>query len=342
PWLKTIVFERRLGTLAEKTERVIRLSRALAATFAADTVQVARAAELSRCDLLSEMVGEFPELQGIMGRYYAAHDGESMPVAVALEEFYQPRFAGDAIPSTAVGRCVAAADRVDTLVGIFAVGSAPSGDKDPFGLRRAALGCLRICIEGRVPLDLRHAVELAAAGYSLDIAPVLLDRVFEFMLDRSRAYITDRGSRADVLEAVLATRPTAPLAIVERVAALDEFLKLPEASALAAANKRIANILKKAGEVNAIFTLSHAVEPAERALATQLTEISQQVVPLIARGDHADYLTHLAQLRDPIDSFFDQVMVMVDDPDVRDNRLALLRQIHILFLRIADLSIISH
>jgi glycyl-tRNA synthetase beta chain len=339
--LGTIIFERRLGTLLEKTDRVAKLARILAPAFAADPAHTARAAELSRCDLLSEMVGEFPELQGTMGGYYATHDGEPRAVATALGEFYHPRFAGDVIPTSPTGRCVAVADRLDTLVGIFAVAGAPSGDKDPFALRRAALGCLRICIEAIVPLDLEQALTAASAGYSLVIPPALPAQVLDFILERSRAYFAERGKRADVLEAVLVTRPTVPFEIEKRVTALEAFLRLSPAASLAAANKRISNILKKAETGSGEFTLTDNADPAERALATTLYAVRDGAEPAYARGDYAEYLTQLAQLHEPINAFFDGVMVMAEDSRVRANRLALLRQIHGMFLRVADIACIS-
>lgn len=339
--LGTIVFERRLGSLLDKTDRVVALARELAATFGADAGHAARAAALSRCDLLSEMVGEFPELQGTMARYYATHDGEPVPVAIALGEFYQPRFAGDVVPTTPVGRCVAVADRLDTLLGIFAIGAAPSGDKDPFALRRAALGCLRICIEGEVSLDLRHALAAAAAGFTRDIAAEIPAQVFDFVLERSRAYFIDGGIRADVLEAVLATRPSMPLDLAERIRAVEAFLLLPQAQSLAAANKRIANILKKAGDAAGEFALAAVVETAERSLATAVIDVHNTAEPVFARRDYTGYLTQLTTLREPIDVFFEQVLVMADDPDIRTNRLALLRRIHGMFLRIADVAAIN-
>ena len=338
--LGSIVFERRLGSLLQKTERVMRLAEKLAPMFSAEPPLAMRAAWLSRCDLLSEMVGEFPELQGTMGRYYAEHDGEAPEVALALGEFYLPRFAGDEIPVTAVGRCVACADRLDTLIGIFSVGGAPTGDKDPYALRRAALGCLRLCIEGGAVLDLKMALNLAGAEYGGDAAAQALP-VLEFMLERSRAYFVERGYHGDVIEAVLSTRPSMPLDLARRIAAVAAFKRLPQAMALAAANKRIANILKKA-EISADEAdLGLLCEPAEIALAAAVQHTSDASTEPLAAGEYASYLARLAELHDPINAFFETVLVMAEAPALRAARLSLLRRIHQMFLRVADIALIT-
>ncbi|MSR14021.1 MAG: glycine--tRNA ligase subunit beta [Gammaproteobacteria bacterium] len=342
PQLGAIVFERRLGSLLEKTERVAQLAGKLAPVFSTEVQFSARAAALSRCDLVTEMVGEFPELQGTMGGYYARHDGEPEAVAAALAEFYLPRFAGDKLPATAVGRCIAVADRIDTLLGIFAIGAVPSGDKDPFALRRAALGCLRICIEGAVPLDLKLTLGLAAEGYAREISRALIDQVLDFILERSRAYFIDDGKRPDILEAVLTTRPTAPHELAERIAALEAFLKLPMAASLAAANKRIANILKKAEPTNREVVATQALEPAEDLLTKKVAMVEADAESAFVQGNFTEYLNELTKLHDVINSFFEHVMVMVEDPAVRARRTALLRRIHEMFLRVADLGVIAH
>ncbi len=338
--LDAIVFERRLGSLLEKTTRVMRLAEHLAPLFDAAPAHAARAAWLSRADLLSEMVGEFPELQGIMGRYYAEHDGEAPEVAHALGEFYRPRFAGDDIPTSAVGRCVACADRLDTLLGIFSVGGAPTGDKDPYALRRAALGCLRLCIESDVGLDLKAALEFAAGGFAGDVtAPT--QAVFEFMLERSRAYFAERGYHGDVIEAVLSTQPRVPRDLARRIAAVAAFSLLPQAAALAAANKRIANILKKADAIPEEADLSVLCEPAEIALAAAVMATDRCSAERLAAGEYAAYLARLAELHDPINAFFESVLVMAEAPALRAARLALLHQIHQMFLRVADIALIT-
>lgn len=338
--LGAMVFERRLGSLLQKTERVMRLAEKLAPMFSAEPPLAMRAAWLSRCDLLSEMVGEFPELQGTMGRYYAEHDGEAPEVALALGEFYLPRFAGDEIPVTAVGRCVACADRLDTLIGIFSVGGAPTGDKDPYALRRAALGCLRLCIEGGAGLDLKMALDLAGAGYGGDAAAQALP-VLEFMLERSRAYFVERGYHGDVIEAVLSTRPSMPLDLARRIAAVAAFKRLPQAMALAAANKRIANILKKAEISAEEADLGLLCEPAEIALATAVQHTDDASTEPLAAGEYASYLARLAELHDPINAFFETVLVMAEAPALRAARLSLLRRIHQMFLRVADIALIT-
>jgi glycyl-tRNA synthetase beta chain len=338
--LKHVVFQQRLGTMDEKSGRVAQLARFIAGTTHGDADGADRAARLAKCDLMTQMVQEFPELQGIMGRYYALHDQESPEVAQALEEHYLPRFAGDRLPATATGRIVALADRLDTLIGIFAIGQAPSGAKDPFALRRAALGVLRILIEGGLELDLLALLERAATSFDLAIrAEHAVDTVFDFIMDRLRSYYLDQGIRPDTFEAVLDCRPTRPLDFDRRVRAVNAFRELPEAVALAAANKRIRNILRK---VDA--TLPFEVRPdlliedAEQALAGRLVELSSEVTPLMEVGLYSEALNRLARLREPVDAFFDQVLVMAEDAAVRDNRIALLNELGSLFLRVADFS----
>jgi glycyl-tRNA synthetase beta chain len=338
--LGDMVFERRLGSLLDKSQRVAELAGALAADFAAAAAHARRAGELSRCDLLSEMVGEFPELQGTMGAYYARHDGEAPEVCVALGEFYQPRFAGDVIPESPAGRATALAEKLDTLVGIFGIGSAPTGDKDPFALRRAALGALRICVEGESPLDLLAALQLAASAYGSRVATGTAEDVFAFVMERARAYFTDRGARADVVEAVLAVRPLRPLDIARRIAAVESFLQLPEAAALAAANKRIGNLLRKAPEADGGgVDDALLVEEVERRLAAEVARIEATLGG--ATQDYAPYLHQLAALQAPVDAFFDGVLVMAEDGALRGNRLRLLARLQRLFLRVADVGLIG-
>ncbi len=337
--LEHIVFERRLGTLAQKTARVMRLAAWLAPHFGADPALATRASALSRCDLVTEMVGEFPELQGTMGRYYAAHDGEPAEVAQALGEFYQPRFAGDAIPQSAVGRAVASAERLDTLLGIFSVGGAPTGDKDPYALRRAALGVWRILVESACAGDLRGALDCGAMGYEPAVT-AQVEPVLQFILERSRGYFAEAGFSGEVIESVLGTASSAPYDVARRIAAVAAFLKLPEALPLAAVNKRIANILKKAPP-SEFFDAKHLVEPAELALAAQVTQIERDAEPLLAEREYVGYLTLLAGLHGPANRFFDEVLVMADDPALRAARLGLLQTIHRAFLRVADVARIS-
>jgi glycyl-tRNA synthetase beta chain len=338
--LKHVVFQQRLGTIDEKSGRVARLARFIAEQIHGHVDWADRAARLAKCDLMTQMVQEFPELQGIMGRYYALHDQESPEVAQALEEHYLPRFAGDRLPATATGRIVALADRLDTLMGIFAIGQAPSGAKDPFALRRAALGVLRILIEGELDLDLLKLLDRSAASFDATIrAEHAVDTVFEFVMERLRGYYLDQGIRPDTFEAVLDCRPTRPLDFDHRVRAVNTFRELPEATSLAAANKRIRNILRKVDTVLPFEVRPDLlIEDAEQALAGRLVELSSEVMPLMEAGLYGEALNRLARLREPVDAFFDQVLVMAEDAAVRDNRIALLNELSSLFLRVADFS----
>ncbi len=340
--LDGVVFERQLGSLADKTERVIQLARHLANPCGANAEKSIRAARLSRCDLLTEMVAEFPELQGTMGAYYAAHDKEDPVVAAAIGEFYAPRFAGDYLPSTPEGRTIALADKLDTLIGIFGIGKPPSGEKDPFALRRAALGALRICIESDNRVDLYASLEHARGAYGEKIvAADVVSTVFDFMLERTRAYYADAGMRGDVIDAVLTTRPTQPTDLHARMLAIQHFVKSPNAAALAAANKRIANILRKSTATTTItFDSARATEAAERCLADALLEFESNWTA-VSTESYSEYLTQLAEIRPYVDDFFDAVMVMDEDPRVRANRLALLARLHGLFMRVADISEIT-
>jgi glycyl-tRNA synthetase beta chain len=336
--LKNVVFQKQLGSLYDKTERLTRLAAAIAPACGADGAHTQRAAQLSRCDLMTQMVGEFPELQGIMGRYYAAANGEPPEVAIALDEMYQPRHAGDILPASATGRALALAERLDTLVGIFGIGEIPGGDKDPYGLRRAALGALRIIIECELDLDLQALLAIAGSGYDgrYDEA---LPKVSDFMMERLRAYYLDAAVGADTFEAVLSTRPTRPLDFDRRLRAVSSFRKLPAAASLSAANKRIANILRKADQRIATEPdPALYAEPAEKALADAIAAVETQTAPLLAAQDYTAALTAMATLRDTVDAFFDAVMVMCDDAAMRDNRLALLNRLRELFLRVADIS----
>ncbi|MDH3715470.1 MAG: glycine--tRNA ligase subunit beta [Gammaproteobacteria bacterium] len=338
--LAGVVFQKKLGTLEDKRARVSALIKQLAAQIDCDVQPLMRAARIAKCDLLTEMVGEFPELQGTMGRYYALNDGEPEDVARALEEQYLPRFAGDAIPSSALGRALALAERLDTLAGIFAIGQKPSGEKDPFALRRAALGVLRILIEGELPLDVFALIEHAIAGQPVAPPAGLAEQLFDFMMERLRSYYHAKGVTAQHLEAVLARRPHAPLDFHKRLQAVVAFTELPESVSLAAANKRIRNILRQAGEVPEVFVEERLREPAERLLAEQLHKVQDTSTPLFQRQDYTGALTEMASLRDAVDGFFDQVLVMDDDRELRDNRIALLNSLSLLFLQVADVSLL--
>ena len=338
--LRSMVFQKQLGTLFDKKERISELAGRIAKLIGDQPEYAERAAQLCKCDLLTSMVNEFPELQGIMGRYYATHDGEADAVATAIEEHYLPRFAGDDLPATTTGQAVALADRLDSMVGIFATGQQPTGVKDPFALRRAALGVIRICIEQQLDLDLETLLNAAADAleHKIDARSAVND-VFGYIMDRLLGYYQDKGVDIDLIDAVLATRPTRLLDLDRRIKACQAFRSLPEASSLAAANKRISNILKKTDEViPEQVDISQLVDNAEKKLATVLNDLNTEVVPMMEAGDYTPALTRLAALRESVDAFFDEVMVMVDDDALRANRLALLRNLSSLFLRVADLS----
>jgi len=338
--LQEAIFQKRLGTLDDKTRRVTALAAHVAGELHLDTGLAERAAQLAKCDLFTDMVGEFPELQGIMGRYYALHDGEPEQVARALDEQYMPRFAGDTIPATDTGRVLALADKIDTLLGIFAAGQAPTGDRDPFGLRRAALGCLRILVEAELDLDLVACLQRSAETFAHEIrAGAAVEEVFGFMLDRLRGYYLDAGIRHDVFDAVLSRRPPSPYDFHRRLHAVTAFTALPESRSLAAANKRIRNILRQSEEKPpAAIDPGLLQEPAEQALANEVESTAATVQPLLQCNDYTRALTELAGLRDKVDGFFDNVMVMCEDRSLRLNRLALLQRLSELFLSIADIS----
>ncbi len=340
--LDGLVFHNKLGSVAAKTRRMVSLSRRLARDTGADVDTCVRAAGLAKADLVTAMVGEFPELQGIMGRYYALHDGESETVARAVEEHYRPRHAGDDLPSDLAVRVVAVADKLDTLTGIFITGEEPTGDKDPYALRRAALGLVRILVEGRLDLDLAELVTAAAELYradGIDVPEQAVAKALAFVVDRYPAHYAASGFPADEIAAVTAVRPTRPLDVDQRVRAISAFREMPAAESLAAANKRIGNILRKADYDGVVgMDFDRLVEPAETALAEMLVRVSSQVSPLVQRGDYAQALEVLAGFRGTVDRFFDEVMVMDPDPRLCDNRLALLAQLSGLFMGIADLS----
>jgi glycyl-tRNA synthetase beta chain len=338
--LSTVVFQKQLGTLLDKTSRVSNLVSAITDQIGGDKKLAVRAAKLCKCDLMTEMVGEFGSLQGVMGRYYANHDGEEAEVAQALEDYYKPKFSGDTLPQSKTSQSLAIADRLDTLLGIFAIGQTPTGDKDPFALRRAALGVLRILIENKLDLDLLDLIKISAKQHDASIkAHEAENGVFDFMLDRLHAYYLDKGIRPDVLDAVLSTKPTKPLDINNRLLAIDAFRQLPEATSLAAANKRIGNILKKIkGDLPNKIDEKLLQEKAEKELYKTLTKLENKVQKLIDQAKYQDALTELSTLRQNVDQFFDDVMVMTDDEKLKNNRIALLNKLHGLFLQIADIS----
>ena len=340
PSLGTVLFQQKLGTLLEKSERIAKVAAFIAAKIGADVQHAERAGLLSKTDLMTDMVGEFPEVQGVMGMHYARLDGEAEAVAVALNEQYKPRFAGDSLPSQLEACAVAIADKLDSLVGIFGIGQAPKGDKDPFALRRAAIGALRIMVEKQLPLDLVELIEFSKTTFGDKLTQATVsDEVLDFMLGRFRAWYEAEGFGVDVIQAVLARRPTTPADFDRRVKAVAEFRKLDAALALAAANKRVGNILAKVTEaIPEMVNEALLAEAAEKALHSAITaELSYQTKV----DNYTEALAHLAALREVVDQFFDQVMVNADDAAVRLNRQALLARLRDLFLRVADISVLQ-
>lgn len=341
--LANVVFQAQLGSVYDKAQRVSALAGFIAQHIGGDATRAARAGILCKCDLASEMVGEFPEMQGIAGYYYAKHDGEAEDVALALNEQYMPRGAGAELPSTLTGAAVALADKLDTLVGIFGIGMLPTGSKDPYALRRAALGVLRILIEKQLDLDLVEAVSFAIAQFADKIkADGLAPQVQDFIFDRLRARYEDEGVEVAVYQAVRAVSPTSPLDFDQRVQAVQAFRALPQAVALAAANKRVSNLLSKAeGQVAASVEAHHFDNPSEFALNAAIQQAEHAVRPLAEARQYNLALGQLANLREPVDAFFEAVLVNAEDPAVRANRYALLAKLRGLFLGVADISVLG-
>ena len=341
--LETVVFQQQLGTLKDRVNRISALAANIAEQIGSNSQDAARAGLLSKADLMTNMVMEFTDTQGTMGMHYARLDGENEAVAVAIEQQYKPKFSGDTVPTAATSCAVALAEKLDTLTGIFGIGQAPKGAADPFALRRAAIGVLRIIVENKLPLDLvdliAKALELHGASISNNNAA---DEVLEFLMARFRAWYQDKGISTDVILAVLARRPTKPADFDSRIQAVAHFRTLEQATALAAANKRVSNILAKVeGELSNQVDSSLLQEAAEIALAEKLAELQPQLAPLFANSDYQQALTLLASLRETVDNFFEDVMVMADDQAVRANRLAMLTQLRNLFLHIADISLLQ-
>ena len=339
--LGSLVFQDRLGTVLHKCERVSQLSRQVAEQVSADPAHCMRAAELSKCDLLTSMVGEFADLQGLMGSYYAANDGEAPEVAQAIHEQYLPRFAGDDLPASETGAILAVADKLDTMVGLFGIGQPPTGSKDPFALRRSAIGILRILVEKPLELDLKWLIKASVESFPDDLLLADTgDKVFEFILERFRAWYLDEGISSEEFQSVFALRPSRPLDFHRRIQAVHAFAQMPEAQSLAAANKRVANILSKQASAAVPPALSESLlqESAEKTLYAAIIDKESEVAPYVKQGDYQKGLTLLAELKPAIDGFFDEVLVMAEEEAVRDNRLALLAKLQALFLNLADIS----
>ena len=341
--LKTIIFQKQLGTLYEKSERIATMAKHIAVILGTDYENAYRAGLLCKTDLMTNMVMEFPDVQGVMGMHYARLDGESELVALAQNEQYMPRFAGDNLPTSEVSVCVALADKIDSLVGIFGIGQTPKGDKDPFALRRASIGVLRIIVDKALPLDLVNLVDASIATFGDKIKTENLQvKVIDFVLARFKAWYAEQGVAAGVVQAVAVNRPTRPADFAARVEAVKSFKTLDSSDALAAANKRVANILAKNVFENELpFNKALLLEPAEIALANCLESVELRIQPILELSDYTNALVVLAELRQPIDEFFDNVMVMADDESVRRNRLTLLSSLRGLFLCCADISVLN-
>ncbi|MGY5540093.1 glycine--tRNA ligase subunit beta [Vibrio brasiliensis] len=342
PELEQAIFQKQLGTIKDKTDRITALAGYIAKQIDADVEKATRAGLLAKCDLMTSMVFEFTDTQGVMGMHYAKHDGEDEQVALALYEQYMPRFAGDDLPSTGISSAVAMADKLDTIVGIFGIGQAPKGS-DPFALRRASLGVLRIIVENSYNLDLVDLIREAKIQFGNKLTNDNVEQdVIEFMLGRFRAWYQDAGFSVDIIQAVLARRPTKPADFDQRVKAVSHFRELEAAEALAAANKRVGNILAKFdGELAAEIDLALLQEDAEKALAESVEVMTEALEPAFATGNYQEALSKLADLREPVDAFFDNVMVMADDEALKTNRLTLLNNLRNLFLQIADISLLQ-
>ncbi|ASF16406.1 glycine--tRNA ligase subunit beta [Shewanella sp. FDAARGOS_354] len=343
PSLETVLFQQQLGTLKDKVTRISALAAFIAEQTGANAVDAARAGLLSKTDLMTNMVMEFTDTQGTMGMHYARLDGETEAVALAMEEQYKPKFSGDTVPTAAVSCAVALADKLDTLVGIFGIGQAPKGAADPFALRRAAIGVLRIIVENKLPLDLVTLIAKAQELHGTNLSNAnASDEVLEFLMARFRAWYQDKGIDVDVILAVLARRPTRPADFDSRINAVSHFRSLEASSALAAANKRVSNILAKVeGELPTAINSALLAETAEQALAAKLAELQPQLAPLFANADYQQALTLLSSLRESVDQFFEDVMVMADDEALKNNRLALLNNLREQFLHVADISLLQ-
>ena len=339
--LKKVVFQEKLGTVYDRSLRVANLAKFIAAETGENEAQSERAAMLSKCDLVTNMVGEFADLQGLMGSYYAANDGEPEPVVTAISEQYMPKYAGDDLPSTPLGNLLAVADKLDSIVGLFAIGQPPTGSKDPFALRRSAIGVLRIMVENQLDLDLLACIEASLGEFgSLETDPKTAEKVFDFMLERFRSWYSDEGIPSNVFQSVMEIKPRKPHDFAKRIQAVSRFVQLAESAALAAANKRVSNLLVKVDAASLETEVSEAllIDDAEKILFQQLRDKELKTAPLFNSGNYTSGLAELAQLKDSVDGFFDNVLVMCDDKSVQNNRIALLQRLRNIFLKVADIS----
>ncbi|MFT4817129.1 MAG: glycyl-tRNA synthetase beta chain [Pseudohongiellaceae bacterium] len=339
--LKKVVFQKKLGTVYDRSLRVANLAKFIAIDTNENEAQSERAAMLSKCDLVTNMVGEFADLQGLMGSYYAANDGEPALVATAIGEQYMPKYAGGDLPSTTIGSILAIADKLDSIVGLFAIGQPPTGSKDPFALRRSAIGVLRIMVENKLDLDLLACINASLKGFeSLEIQADTAETVFEFMLERFRSWYSDEGIPSNVFQSVMEIKPRKPYDFAKRIQAVSSFVLLDESAALAAANKRVSNLLDKVDHASLSIEVSEAllVDDAEKILFQQLRDRERSTTPLFEAGDYTTGLAELAQLKESVDGFFDDVLVMCDDKSVQNNRIALLQRLRDIFLKVADIS----
>jgi len=339
--LKKVVFQKKLGTVYDRSLRVANLAKFIAVETGQNEAQSERAAMLSKCDLVTNMVGEFADLQGIMGSYYAANDGEPELVSTAISEQYMPKYAGGDLPSTAIGSILAIADKLDSIAGLFAIGQPPTGSKDPFALRRSAIGVLRIMVENKLNLDLLACIETSLKGFeSLEIDSDTAEKIFKFMLERFRSWYSDEGIPSNVFQSVMVVKPRKPYDFAKRIQAVSSFVMLSESAALAAANKRVSNLLDKVDDTSLSTEVSAKllVDDAEKVLFQQLRDKELSTAPLFDAGDYTSGLAELAQLKESVDSFFDDVLVMCDDKSIQNNRIALLQRLRDIFLKVADIS----
>ena len=337
--LSNVLFHKKLGTVSDKVDRISKLAAYLAEKLGYDKKLTIQSAQLCKADLVTDMVGEFPELQGVMGKYYALNDGEPSAVASAIEEHYLPRFAGETIPQSNIGRVLAIADKLDTICGIFAANEVPSGDRDPFALRRASLGILRILLEGNLDINLNQAIDTALGGYKdLNLKQTSTEEIYSFIFERLKSYYQSKGYDTREYQSVAVLQPSSPVDFDNRIKAVNQFAKLDEAATLIEANKRIANILQKTKTINTEVDSKVLDQAEEKALYEQLRTVSDRLAPLVEQNRYADVMKMLTVLKGPIDDFFDNVMVMDEDPVKRDNRIALLSAIKQLFNVTADVS----